>query len=285
MAATDSNTNATTVQVTIDASKPGSGSRFVVSSEGGVIQPLPSLNRLPRVGNNSKNTSNPVFRFGGSMDFPEDVRRYKVEVAAEAKIQRQDEREKRAVRYQQRRLEEIEKQRWQNMSIHNQRQEETWNFKHKRAQIGKNSVHYNPITLAYHNDSQGTKLATDDRESIYRTSLRAAHLYLKNNTFDPLLCKDIPRALSEPLKAPPQPSQPRTRRIGFNDDGERRSALKTESLGTSNVPQMLMRVAAQNGAVLGAPTTGLPMGGGSISDGMLSVDSDIGRKHQWRRHY
>ncbi|KAJ3307790.1 hypothetical protein HDU76_004364 [Blyttiomyces sp. JEL0837] len=38
--------------------------------------------------------------------------------------------------------------------------------------------------------------------------MRAAHLYLKNNTFDPLRCQDIPRRLVAEISADAEPSRP-----------------------------------------------------------------------------
>ncbi|KAI9352847.1 hypothetical protein BDR26DRAFT_206540 [Obelidium mucronatum] len=75
------------------------------------------------------------------------------------------------------------------------RKEQEWLNRHNHTQMGKNSVSYNPINLEYHKNDEGNKLSQDDAKALYRTSMRAAHLYLKNNTFDPLRCQDIPRRL------------------------------------------------------------------------------------------
>ncbi|KAJ3058598.1 hypothetical protein HDU99_006732, partial [Rhizoclosmatium hyalinum] len=90
---------------------------------------------------------------------------------------------------------EIEQTRWNKMAQDYCKKEQDWLTRHSHTKIGKNSVSYNPITLEYHKNSEGNKLSQDDAKALYRTSMRAAHLYLKNNTFDPLRCQDIPRRL------------------------------------------------------------------------------------------
>ncbi|KAJ3069061.1 hypothetical protein HDU98_007856 [Podochytrium sp. JEL0797] len=107
--------------------------------------------------------------------------------------------------------------------------------------MGKNSVSYNPINLEYHKNSDGVKLSQDDANALYRTSMRAAHLYLKNNTFDPLRCQDIPRRL---VIDPNQGAKPSTTNPTASSD------MKGQDSAELDVPRRLAQIAAQRAHVV-----------------------------------
>ncbi|KAI8927793.1 hypothetical protein BC831DRAFT_451094 [Entophlyctis helioformis] len=155
-----------------------------------------TLPRQPRVGNNSRNTSDGVFKFGGPMAYPKG-RAVRGDVAKHEKLRLQAKRDKIQDRKDFKRewLSSIEKERWENMSKEYVKNEELWKGKHSRSKLGSHSVHYNPITLEYHQTDGGRKLAADDAKAMHRTAVRATRLYLKNNSFDPTMCTDIPRKL------------------------------------------------------------------------------------------
>lgn len=46
------------------------------------------------------------------------------------------------------------------------RQAEQWQRRHAATKMGKNSVSYNPITLEYHRDDAGLKLAHEDAKTL-----------------------------------------------------------------------------------------------------------------------
>ncbi|KAJ3185887.1 hypothetical protein HK101_009783 [Irineochytrium annulatum] len=176
-----------------------------------------ALARVPRIGDNSKNRSSDIFNFGGALGFDSgeyhhlksssrtdfDIpfitvqERYITNVAKEEKAKRQADRDYRKKRHDVKRQwrSDMETARWDRMAEDYARQEEQWQRRHDSSKMGSNSVSYNPITLQYHASAAGQKLAQEDAKTLYRTAMRSAHLYLKNNTFDPLRCQDIPRRL------------------------------------------------------------------------------------------
>ncbi|KAJ3415941.1 hypothetical protein HDV05_003782 [Chytridiales sp. JEL 0842] len=172
----------------------------------------PKIGRVGRVGDNSKNRSNDIFKFGGTLSFNEEAERYRTNVAEQEKARQQRNREKEHNRVEFKRnwKEDIERNRWNRMVEDFARQEDQWKRRHETTKMGKNSVSYNPITLEYHRSNAGEKLAQEDAKAMYRTSMRAAHLYLKNNTFDPLKCQDIPRKLVADINIASDTSTPKT---------------------------------------------------------------------------
>ncbi|TPX63504.1 hypothetical protein SpCBS45565_g06569 [Spizellomyces sp. 'palustris'] len=155
--------------------------------------------RVRRIGNNSRNASDLVFKFGGVMD---DKHRYETDVATAEKMRQKDSEEKKARRIQVKRnwLSDLETARWDRMAAETERVETLREQKRSTTRVGKNSVlyekfvdssGYNPITLHYLNSPEGTILAAEDARAMYKTGARATKLYFKNNTFHPLLCEDI----------------------------------------------------------------------------------------------
>jgi hypothetical protein len=61
---------------------------------------------------------------------------------------------------------DIEEARWNRMAEDYKRQEENWKRKQAATKMGKNSVSYNPITLEYHHNSSGQKLAEEDAKTL-----------------------------------------------------------------------------------------------------------------------
>ncbi|KAI9328335.1 hypothetical protein DFJ73DRAFT_861936 [Zopfochytrium polystomum] len=160
---------------------------------------IPTTRNVGRIGNNSKNFSNDIFRFGGSLGFQNDEQRYARNVAEQEKIRAAGVRENRSKRYEIKRnwMAEIEETRWRRLADQEAKELSTWTKKHSATKLGSNSVNYNPITLAYHDNEHGESLAREDAKALFRTAVRAAHLYVKNNSFDPLRCQDIPRRLEK----------------------------------------------------------------------------------------
>ncbi|KND02957.1 uncharacterized protein SPPG_08974 [Spizellomyces punctatus DAOM BR117] len=154
-----------------------------------VLAPEP-CGRVRRIGNNSRNTSDLVFKFGGVMD---DKHRYETDVATAEKLRQKDSEEKKARRIQVKRnwLSDLETARWDRMAAETERIETLREQKRATTRVGKNSSGYNPITLHYLNSPEGTILAAEDARAMYKTGARATKLYFKNNTFDPLRCEDI----------------------------------------------------------------------------------------------
>ncbi|KAJ3296735.1 hypothetical protein HK104_001296, partial [Borealophlyctis nickersoniae] len=163
--------------------------------------------------------------------------RYRTDIAQQEKYRQQVEREKRLERYQVKR------------------------------------VGYNPITLEYYNTPVGKKLAEEDAKAMHRTSLRAAKLYLKNNTFDPLLCTDIPRHLAFPIPPPDAVSSSLSNRQS--------AAAHLPSGGGKTVPEeMVGDVARAAGLVRDRSGIG-EYGVGAA--GMVEVEA--GGRGRWSRHY
>ncbi|KAJ3242363.1 hypothetical protein HDU78_001424 [Chytriomyces hyalinus] len=197
--------------------------------------------RQPRVGTNAKNSSSDIFKFGGCMDYEQGAAaRYdRTSVSELEKRNMQQKRDKEASRFQARRnmMATMEQNRWSKMAQDYCKKEQDWLNRHSHT-MGKNSVSYNPITLEYHKNSDGNKLRQDDAKALYRTSIRAANLYLKNNTFDPLRCQDIPRR----IVVDPNAVAPAT------DTGKVSAVAK--SAEELNIPKQLAQVAAQRAYVV-----------------------------------
>ncbi|KAJ3186998.1 hypothetical protein HDU85_007036 [Gaertneriomyces sp. JEL0708] len=158
--------------------------------------PIPSTRtggRLARVGTNTRNHSDAVFRFGGDLDFRDDLERYRYDVAEAEKRRRQEDREKRAQRIQFKRdwINNLDTARWSHMAQEVQKEEALRATKHINSRIGRNKVGYDPITGNYLSTAEGAELAAKDENAMHKVSTRATKLYLRNNTFDPLRCEDI----------------------------------------------------------------------------------------------
>ncbi|KAJ1330315.1 hypothetical protein BSLG_009451 [Batrachochytrium salamandrivorans] len=116
-----------------------------------------TLPRQPRVGNNVRNTSDTVFQFGSSMEYKDPQERYNTQVSSHEQGRKHQNR----VKLDQR--------------------------------IALKHVHYNPITHEYHNSEGGRELEVKDAQTKNQVAVRATRLYLRSNTFNPMLCADIPK--------------------------------------------------------------------------------------------
>eukprot|EP00842_Homolaphlyctis_polyrhiza_P000336 jgi/Hompol1/1302/HPOL_004633-RA len=158
------------------------------------------LPRQPRVGNNSRNQSDVVFKFGNSMAYADPKERYISDVARHEKLRLENKRDK----------------------------------EEKRIELKR--VNYNPITCEYHKTEGGRKLAAQDAKAMHHIAMRAARLYVKNNSFDPLLCKDIPRRLDslgcdaqDAPALPPVGAKPSTQITGLSLSGPINGNATSES--------------------------------------------------------
>ncbi|KAJ3209462.1 hypothetical protein HK099_008511 [Clydaea vesicula] len=111
-------------------------------------------------------------------------------------------------------MRDIEKNRWEKMEKGDKKEQEIWNYKHLKTKINKTSLEYNPITLEYYKSQGGEKLEQTDALSTHRTSVRAAKLYYKNNTFDPIKGLDI--NIKESKKKISISNQPEEKHPNFN---------------------------------------------------------------------
>lgn len=258
--------------------------------------------RIPKGSTCIKNLSNDIFKFGGNLDYePGAKARYdRTPVADLEKKRGEQKRDHEASRNLARRtwIADIEQNRWNKMAQDYCKKEQEWLNRHSVTKMGKNSVSYNPITLEYHQNSDGAKLSQDDAKALYRTSMRAAHLYLKNNTFDPLRCQDIPRRLvidPNESTAQQQPQQKQDseldvpRRLALVaaqrahqvktkvEDADR--VLKAEMKRVANAD---MRVAAAGTARLIPKKDLKPTSGGAI---VVEMDGNGKNQHSWMRHF
>ncbi|KAJ3099098.1 25S rRNA (adenine645-N1)-methyltransferase [Phlyctochytrium planicorne] len=254
--------------------------------------------------------------------------RYKTNVAEEEQLRREKERELKNLRVDFKRQwkAQIENTRWGKMDEDFSRMEDQWQRRHKASRIGKNritflatSVSYNPITLEYHESDGGKKLAEDDAKSLYRTAMRSAHLYLKNNTFNPMRCQDIPRRLVADLSLSPQntkvlppiestqPTESATEKQDKRADNGNQSDLL-------DIPKQLIAVAAHSAALVqtrmggkaddvliagkGTPRAKATSKGGKESQDAKATAKDSGelkyisvevegegKNHNWSRHF
>nr|KAJ3422821.1 hypothetical protein HK105_006193 [Polyrhizophydium stewartii] len=126
------------------------------------------LPRQPRVGNNSRNNSDGVFQFGGTLNYPDPRERYISEVAQHEKQRLQQKRDKLDERINLKRdwIDGMERERWERMSREYVKEQELWKVKHGRTKLGAHSVNYNPITLAYHDTEGGRRLAEQDAKAM-----------------------------------------------------------------------------------------------------------------------
>lgn len=52
---------------------------------------------------------------------------------------------------------------------------------------------YNLVTCEYNQTSAGAELAKSDAKAKHRLAVRTARLYAKDNSFNPILCVDLPQ--------------------------------------------------------------------------------------------
>ncbi|KAJ3328854.1 hypothetical protein HDU76_009171, partial [Blyttiomyces sp. JEL0837] len=126
------------------------------------------MKRVPRIGDNSKNRSNDIFKFGGTLSYANDKDRYKTNVAEQERERRIKEKENKQKRVEIKRAwkDEIENARWNRLADDYCRQAEQWQRRHAATKMGRNSVNYNPITLEYHRTQSGEKLAKEYAKSL-----------------------------------------------------------------------------------------------------------------------
>ncbi|KAI8916486.1 hypothetical protein DFJ77DRAFT_460011 [Powellomyces hirtus] len=154
------------------------------------IPDAPPCGRLARIGNNSRNTSDNVFAFGGVMD---DVTRYRTDAAAAETERRQVQRDRRSKRVEVRRnwLENIETRRWDVESATHERAAAHLAMKQGASRLGVSRSGYNPITNTYAPTAEGQQLAERDQIDMRNLAHRATTNYLRLNTFDPITGKDV----------------------------------------------------------------------------------------------
>ncbi|KAJ3216315.1 hypothetical protein HDU67_009666 [Dinochytrium kinnereticum] len=258
--------------------------------------------RVPRIGDNSKNRSSDIFTFGGPHGFQNEADRYKTNVSEEEQMRREKDREHRNERVSFRRQwkADLESDRWSKMAEDFNKVEEQWQRRHKASRIGKNSVSYNPITLEYHESDGGKKLAEEDAKSLYRTAMRSAHLYLKNNTFNPMRCQDIPRRLVADLSPHIKTLPPITDQA--SEAAERKASSAENPNVTLDIPRQLIAVAAHSAALVkgrmgngaddvllmgkGTPRRGTAVGKEGREGRFISVEVEgEGKDHNWSRHF
>ncbi|KAJ8331620.1 hypothetical protein O5D80_000528 [Batrachochytrium dendrobatidis] len=154
-------------------------------------QDITTLLRQPRVGNNSRNSSNIVF--GDSMESGEKYTCKSINYEQERKRINREKLEQR-ISLKQNRMTELETQRWNQMAADYSKSQNLLKSKGIKTKIGAQSVHYNLITHEYHDSAGGRQQAAKDAQDMNYVAVRSARLYLKNNTFNPLMCSDIPKA-------------------------------------------------------------------------------------------
>ncbi|KAI8850323.1 hypothetical protein BC829DRAFT_165404 [Chytridium lagenaria] len=186
-------------------------------------------------------------------------------------------------------------------------------MEHKGSKIGKNSVNYNPITLEYHQTDAGKKLAEEDAKSLYRTAMRSAHLYLKNNTFNPMRCQDIPRRLVAEL-SPSLTNLEKSKSLPPIQDlrSAEKKAKDENPHVTLDIPRQLIAVAAHTATLvkdrLGPAADGVLIAGKGtprlkslpkdrvaelkgtmgITEGVKMISVEVegeGKDHNWSRHF
>ncbi|KAJ3268889.1 hypothetical protein HDV01_002117 [Terramyces sp. JEL0728] len=162
-----------------------------------VFQPpqTAKLPRVPRVGQNTRNHSDLVFKFGNSQGFNSEKDRFGAVPVCEIEKHRQDLKKAKIqnrMALKREWLSQIEHERWNQMAIGVEKEQHLLETRQKNSKRGSSSVSYNPITLEYLSNDAGKKLLQEDAKAKHRLAIRAARLYEKNNTFDPTLCVDIP---------------------------------------------------------------------------------------------
>ncbi|KXS11761.1 hypothetical protein M427DRAFT_157967 [Gonapodya prolifera JEL478] len=85
-----------------------------------------------------------------------------------------------------------DRERWDKMASERQKELDISRRKAERQNALVDRPQYNPVTLSIH----GPGLEEEDAKALERISLRAATLYLRNNTYDPIRGVDVPRDLS-----------------------------------------------------------------------------------------
>ncbi|KAK5672072.1 hypothetical protein QVD99_001885 [Batrachochytrium dendrobatidis] len=195
-------------------------------------QDITTLLRQPRVGNNSRNSSNIVF--GDSMESGEKYTCKSINYEQERKRINREKLEQR-ISLKQNRMTELETQRWNQMAADYSKSQNLLKSKGIKTKIGAQSVHYNLITHEYHDSAGGRQQAAKDAQDMNYVAVRSARLYLKNNTFNPLMCSDIPKATN--LN---QESQEKTSLAERKSDQNKQinlNGLEPHSIQTPNPPQ------------------------------------------------
>ncbi|XJO70926.1 hypothetical protein BDV3_000530 [Batrachochytrium dendrobatidis] len=195
-------------------------------------QDITTLLRQPRVGNNSRNSSNIVF--GDSMESGEKYTCKSINYEQERKRINREKLEQR-ISLKQNRMTELETQRWNQMAADYSKSQNLLKSKGIKTKIGAQSVHYNLITHEYHDSAGGRQQAAKDAQDMNYVAVRSARLYLKNNTFNPLMCSDIPKAAN--LN---QESQEKTSLAERKSDQNKQinlNGLEPHSIQTPNPPQ------------------------------------------------
>jgi hypothetical protein len=92
------------------------------------------------------------------------------------------------------------------MHLENEKLQKIEEAKRNNKRDGKSSVNYDLMNFSIKPKGKGLELLASDAEAKFRISTRAARLYEKNNTFDPIKCVDIPRIKSHQGNAAGMPS-------------------------------------------------------------------------------
>ncbi|KAI9096191.1 hypothetical protein DFS34DRAFT_157853 [Phlyctochytrium arcticum] len=151
----------------------------------------PHLNRLARIGCNSRNVSDSVFQFGGPLD---DSQRRDPPSAVQAEHDRQESnRAKQAQRIAFKRSwkDDLEMRRRQQMENDARREESRMAAKSSAWRAARHSSGFDPVTLAYVGGPEGQALRQKDEADKDAVGHRAVRMYFRHNTFDPLRCQDV----------------------------------------------------------------------------------------------
>jgi len=149
----------------------------------------------------------------GSLGYITEADRFRTDVAAVHKAERDASMEKVEQQYYRKRLDKAEKeeQRWRTIEVkfqmEAQRQEEARkNLAH--ASSNKTSMPYNPINLRYDNGADGDRLRFSDESLRYRGALRAEHLQRRTTStgYNPITGAPIERVHVPEQPRAPQPA-------------------------------------------------------------------------------